>query len=634
MERIEIDLLGEFETRVDGEPVADSAWSRGRAKDLVKLLALAPGGRLTREQAVEALWPQLDAEAGVANLHKAAHHARRALGGTGALVLREGEVALAPEAEVVTDVERFEDGGDPDLYRGELLPGDRYAAWTQERREQLRGRYLQELRTRGRWEDLAGAEPADENAQRAVMRVRLAAGDRLGALAAYESLREALAANDMQPSLGVVAFHARIAGGAALDGALAKIDAELEQAPVAARADLLATRADLLMAIGDRGAAAAYGNAAAAAGPDGIALRIRQAWAQLAGGEPTAAEATLAPISPQSDAERAAHLVTDAAAAWYRGDVEAAGRLAAEARALSLAAGLGREARAALEVESSVAHSTGAWGAALEEELRLSLGAPDLAETLFDGHLCVAEILVTGGESHQRLRETAEELHANSLRSGARRAQAFAATILGEVALAAGQLEEAEERLGEAIRVSREIGSLTSEAMASLRLGETARARGEETRAATLLADALALSRWSPLMRHLLPLAYAALVLPPRAPDIGFSWLVEAESELAEIDHRCVYCEVNFSLAAAIATARAGRPEPAGERVAAAERDVGLWPDGGWQASLGEAHGEIALARGERERAAELLRAAHESFAGSGRQLDAGRVAARLAELS
>jgi DNA-binding SARP family transcriptional activator len=603
MARLEVRLLGGFAVRLDGEPVADAAWARGRAKDLVKLLALAPGHRLVREQVVEALWPQLDAEAGAANLHKAAHHARGALGGAGSLVLREGEVLLAPEVEVETDVERFEAGGDPDLYGGELLPGDRYAAWTQERRESLRDRYLEALRAAGRWEELAEAEPADEQAQRAVMRLRLVGGDRLGALAAYESLREALAARGLEPSLGVVAFQARLAGGAALEGALAKIEAELEQAPVAERADLLATRADLLMAIGDRGAPAAYGNAAAAAGPDGMALRIRQAWAQLAGGEPGAAEATLAPLSPVSDAERAGHLVTDAAAAWFRGDVETAARLAAEARELSLAAGLGREARGALEVEAAIAHSTGSWGAALAEELGLSLRAPDLAETLFDGHLCVAEILVSGGESHAALREVGEELHTSALRSGARRAQAFAATLLGEVALAAG------------------------------RLGEAARARGEEERAEALLADALSLSRCSPLVRHLQPLTYSALVLPPGDPELGRRWLGQAKAELAEVENACVYCGVAFNLAA-VAAARAGEAEAAADRVAAAEQDVGLWPEGAWHASLEEARGEVALARGEGEAGRALLRAAEEGFAERERRVAAERVAARLAELA
>ncbi|HET7444588.1 MAG TPA: hypothetical protein VFJ57_08020 [Solirubrobacterales bacterium] len=634
MERLDLTLLGGFEVRIDGEPVAEEAWTHGRSRDLVKLLALAPGHRLVRERVVEALWPQLDADAGVANLHKAAHHARRALGAAEAVVLRDGGVQLAPAAAVETDVERFEASGDPDLYGGDLLPGDRYAAWTQERRQELRERQLEALREAGRWAELAAAEPADEAAQRALMRTRLAAGDRPGALAAYEALAAALAEHGLQPSVGVVAFHARIAGGPALDGALAKIDAELERASVAERADLMATRADLLMAIGDRSAASAYGDAAAAAGPDGVALRIRQAWAQLAGGEPGAAEATLAPLTPSSDAERAGHLVTEAAAAWFRGDVETATRLAAEGFQLAQAADLPREARAALEVESAIAHSTGAWGGALEHDLGASLRAPDLADTLFDGHLCIAQYALYGGDSHGRLREVAEELHASSLRTGARRAQAFAATLLGEVALATGRTAEAEERLGEAIRLSREIGAITSEALASLRLGETARARGEEARAEALLGDALALSRWSPLSRHLQPLSYAALVVPPGDPELGCRWLEQAEPELAEIERPCVYCNVVFDLAAAVAAARAGKPERAGQWVTAAEKSVGLWPQDAWRPSMDEARGEIALVRGDAAQARELIAAAADGFTENGRELDAERVAARLTELS
>jgi DNA-binding SARP family transcriptional activator len=635
MERLDVRLLGGFEVRLDGEPIADSAWSHGRSRDLVKLLALAPGHRLVRERVLEALWPQLGAEAAASNLHKAAHHARRSIGAPDAVVLREGEVALAPDAVVETDVERFEAAGEPGLYAGELLPSDRYAAWTQERREQLRRRYLEALRDSGRWEEVAAREPADESAQRAVMRARLAAGDRVGALAAYESLREALEAADLKPSAGVVAFQARIAGGPALDGALATIDAELARAPVAERAELLATRADLLMAIGDRSAAAAYADAAAAAGPDGIALRLRQAWAQLAGGEPDAARATLEPLAPRSDAERAARLVTEAAAAWFRADVETAGRLAAEARSLSLDAGLTREARAAVEVEATVAHSVGSWGPSLEHDLGLSLGAPDLADTLFDGHLCIAQYAVRGGDSHERLRPIAEQLHANSLRTGARRAQAFAATLLGEVALAGGRTEEAIERLDEAVRVSREIGALSSEALASLRLGEAARATGEEARAGSLLADALVLSRWSPLIRHLQPLTYAALVLPPGDPELGRRWLEDAEAELEGMDHPCVYCDLVFDLAAAIAAARAGRPDRAAKLIAKSEEAAGLWPEGAWSDSIEEARAELALARDEdSDRALALLRSAREGFAKRDRPLDAGRIETRLGELA
>lgn len=125
MESIELRLLGGFEVLVDGASVPTAAWP-GRARDLVKLLALAPGHRLPRERVVEELWPRLDAEAGFSNLHKAAHHARRAMSDGGAVVLREGQVMLAPSARVETDVELFEASGTPDLYTGELLPDDRY----------------------------------------------------------------------------------------------------------------------------------------------------------------------------------------------------------------------------------------------------------------------------------------------------------------------------------------------------------------------------------------------------------------------------------------------------------------------------------------------------------------------------
>lgn len=106
MRRLDVRLLGRFEVAVDAQRVAASAWEHRRAEDLVKLLALSPGHRMTRDQVVEALWPHLGAKAGVANLHKAAYYARKALGWPEAIVVRHGVVALAPEDRVETDVGR------------------------------------------------------------------------------------------------------------------------------------------------------------------------------------------------------------------------------------------------------------------------------------------------------------------------------------------------------------------------------------------------------------------------------------------------------------------------------------------------------------------------------------------------
>ena len=50
-----------------------------RVADLVKLLALAPGYRMPRDELLEILWPKLGENPAPSNLHKARSYARRAL---------------------------------------------------------------------------------------------------------------------------------------------------------------------------------------------------------------------------------------------------------------------------------------------------------------------------------------------------------------------------------------------------------------------------------------------------------------------------------------------------------------------------------------------------------------------------
>ncbi len=173
---VEVRLLGRFEVAVDSRPVPAQAWEHRRAADLVKLLALSPEHRLTRDEVIEALWPQLSATAGVANLHKAAHYARRALGWPESIVLRRGVVALAPGHRVQTDVELLGEGGGPDGDVADLLPEDRYEEWTAAHRDRLAEVRAEALRRQSRWEDLLRIEPADEEISRVVMRERAARG--------------------------------------------------------------------------------------------------------------------------------------------------------------------------------------------------------------------------------------------------------------------------------------------------------------------------------------------------------------------------------------------------------------------------------------------------------------------------
>src|SRR6185369_4296035 len=87
MAGVTINLLGGFAATVDGTRVADNGWRLRKARELVKLLALAPGHRVHREQAMDALWPD------------------RALG-AGTIVVRDEQLRLSDDVEV--DVDRFE----------------------------------------------------------------------------------------------------------------------------------------------------------------------------------------------------------------------------------------------------------------------------------------------------------------------------------------------------------------------------------------------------------------------------------------------------------------------------------------------------------------------------------------------
>jgi len=203
---LRIELLGGFRVHVGDREVGERDWPTRRAGELVALLALA-GGRAPRDRVVEQLWPHLAADAGAANLRKAAHHARRALGDPEAVVLRSGAVELAPGRRVVTDVAGFLAAADAALAgddpaacaraaaacAGELAPGAPYEAWTQEPRWRVHARLVELLCRAGAWERLIEVEPTDEAACRALIRAELDAGRRHAAIRWYERLRLALA---------------------------------------------------------------------------------------------------------------------------------------------------------------------------------------------------------------------------------------------------------------------------------------------------------------------------------------------------------------------------------------------------------------------------------------------------------
>jgi predicted ATPase len=143
---VSVSLFGGFAASVDGAAVPDGAWRLKKARELVKLLALARGHRLHREVAMDRLWPDLAPAAAANNLNQAVHVARRALGAD-TIQLRDEVLSLAAEV----DVDEFELAAENArrtrttaahraalaLYRGELLPENRYDDWAEERRDEL-----------------------------------------------------------------------------------------------------------------------------------------------------------------------------------------------------------------------------------------------------------------------------------------------------------------------------------------------------------------------------------------------------------------------------------------------------------------------------------------------------------------
>ncbi|MGN6169004.1 MAG: ATP-binding protein [Solirubrobacteraceae bacterium] len=143
---VSVSLLGGFAASVGDVPVPEAAWRLKKARELVKLLALAPGHRLHREQVMDVLWRDREPAAAVNNLHQAVYVARRALGAR-AIEVREGFLHLIADVDVdrlevaAADARRL---GTPDAYRaalslcsGELLPENRYDDWAEGRREAL-----------------------------------------------------------------------------------------------------------------------------------------------------------------------------------------------------------------------------------------------------------------------------------------------------------------------------------------------------------------------------------------------------------------------------------------------------------------------------------------------------------------
>lgn len=224
-------LLGQFRVeRKEGngwQSVSNRTWQRRRARALLGCLLSQAGRRMGREQAMEALWPELDIETAANRLNGAVHELRQILepglerpASSRLLRLERDILILADSSEIWVDAEAFEallnranTTDDPvlleqlledawSLYEGDYLLEELYSEWAAARRESLRRSWmglllnLAELRAkRGALtsaieplDRLLTADPTHETAVRRLM-ILLTQLDRRGeAIRAYERL--------------------------------------------------------------------------------------------------------------------------------------------------------------------------------------------------------------------------------------------------------------------------------------------------------------------------------------------------------------------------------------------------------------------------------------------------------------
>lgn len=426
--------------------------------------------RIPRDAAIDALWPGLDAEAGGSNLRKAAYYARRALGVDGGVVLDGATAQLLPQAQVLTDVARFEAAAREALavghvglsrsaaalYPGDLLPDDRYEPWCDERREQLQAVYRKLLVVGEQWGRLLAVDPANEFAHRGVIRQRLDARDRAGAIRQFDQMRTVLRDElGVGPDPASVALYEEVL---AFEGRDVPTPAERARA-LLAWATIHWERADLEEA------------------------------------ERTAAEVRA--------------LAVDAGL----------GRELADASEL-----LGLVAYARGRWQDVFAH----------EFLETVRSTPELAPFVYDANMCMSEFTLHQADGLQRVAGLADDLLTIADEADSDQARGLGLLLQGEIGLLAGSDTSAvATRLRASARLHEATASNTGVTLATERLAQLEMLRGRHAVASRLHRRARRLAAASAVGTHLLPLVYGGM-LDNVDPAVGINILDEADAALSD----------------------------------------------------------------------------------------------------
>lgn len=572
-----VEVLGGFAVLVDGRPVPPDAWRSRRASDLVKMLALEPGHALHREQVMDALWPALEPEAAGANLRKAIHYARRAMGSdeaiaaTGSLLsLWSGRVTVDAR-EFLTAADAALASGDParcqsaaDLYPADPLPADRYEDWVQPARKALRERHLAVLKGAQRWQAALDIDPTDEESHQALMRRHFEAGRRRDAIRQFERLREALREHiGVGPAPETLDLYVRILD---MEGAEPRTPAQ--------QAALLVANGLVHMGRGELAEAESLARQAKdLAAAAGLGHELGEAGTLLA-------------------------LVATWSGRWpevFRQEFQEAMR----SDDLTLAAWDANVCFAEYHTSGTGGHE--GWAAYAGELLALARDAHSVPGQGV-AHLMVGEALMAGGSFSESWDEFERALSLDPLPCVA----SLALEYLARLAVVAGRPGQARGLLDQALPTAQESDLRSHLVVRLLGVDIEAARRGETLSGGARLAGAAG-----------------------RA-------VAQAERRLADMARVCDPCSMHYHLQAASASARTGELGRARRHLADAERISGLWQGGPWGAAVWEGRAALRLAEGEPAQAAAFLVEAAAAFAAAHRPVDEARCrsAAHAVEIS
>ncbi|UCF30746.1 MAG: hypothetical protein JSV26_11990 [bacterium] len=182
---VKIYTLGRFEVLRDEEPLESGGGVQNKPLELLRALIALGGTGVKEEQVVDALWPDLEGDAGHRAFTTTLHRLRSHLGRREVIKLRGGLLSLDPELcwvdrwaleSWLDRIDTFIGSRVPgtvdegqleifqlglDLYKGPFLISDVHQPWATSSRERLRSRYLRILISVGQfWERMENWESA------------------------------------------------------------------------------------------------------------------------------------------------------------------------------------------------------------------------------------------------------------------------------------------------------------------------------------------------------------------------------------------------------------------------------------------------------------------------------------------